>query len=254
MNALLNVRGVVMDDTVVPFDLWRMFIGEHPPLFYLEVLFRTLLIYSYTLGLIRWIGGRSVAQLSMTDMLLVIALGSAVGDATFYPDVPLLEAMLVITAIVLLNKGLDALAARSQTANRLIDGRAIAVVRDGCIDIAGRKAGGLSMAEIKSMLRRQGVANLGQVEIALLEEGGGVSVFGRRQAGPGLSLLPPDDLLQNLPLRIPGEPVDGQLCCTECGNRQQRANVRADEPCTNCGNRNWTTARLLTSNELNQLD
>lgn len=35
----------------------------------------------------------------MTDMLLVIALGSAVGDATFYPDVPLFEAMLVITAI-----------------------------------------------------------------------------------------------------------------------------------------------------------
>lgn len=32
-----------MKDPVVPFDLWQMFIGEHPPLFYLEVLFRTLL-------------------------------------------------------------------------------------------------------------------------------------------------------------------------------------------------------------------
>lgn len=88
-----------MKDPVAPFGLWRMFIGEHPPQFYLEALFRTLPIYSYTLALIRWTGGRSVAQLSMTDMLLVITLGSAVGDATFYPDVPLFEAVLVITAI-----------------------------------------------------------------------------------------------------------------------------------------------------------
>lgn len=243
-----------MEDTVAPFDLWRMFVGEHPPLFYLEVLFRTLLIYSYTLTLIRWIGGRSVAQLSMTDMLLVIALGSAVGDATFYPDVPLFEAMLVITAIVLLNKGLDALAARSKTANRLIDGRSIAVVRDGCIDMAGREAGDLSMAEVKSMLRRQGVANLGQVEIAFLEEGGGVSVFGRRQVVPGLSLLPPEDLLQNLTLRTPGEPVDGQFCCAECGNPRQAAEMRLDQPCDNCGNKSWTPARLLAGNELSRLD
>lgn len=242
------------EPTIVPFELARMFVGDHPPLFYLEVLFRTLLIYSYTLTLIRWIGGRSVAQLSMTDMLLVIALGSAVGDATFYPDVPLFEAMLVITAIVLFNKLLDTLAARSKTANRLIDGRAIIVVRDGCINIAGRDAGDLSMAEVKSMLRKEGVANLGQVEMAFLEEGGGVSVFCRREPAPGLSLLPPEDLLQEMSLRVPGKPAEGQLCCTECGNLRQAAEPRPDQTCGNCGNRDWATARLLDNSDLSQLD
>ncbi|MDO5705267.1 MAG: DUF421 domain-containing protein [Paracoccus sp. (in: a-proteobacteria)] len=243
-----------MEDSVVPFDLWRMFIGEHPPLFYLEVLFRTLLIYSYTLGLIRWIGGRSVAQLSMTDMLLVIALGSAVGDATFYPDVPLLQAMLVITAIVLFNKLLDNLAARSRAARRVIDGPAIALVRDGCIDISGRDAGDLTMAEIKSMLRKQGVANLGQVEMAFLEEGGGASVFRREQAGPGLSLLPPEDLLQSLSLPTPGEPVEGRLCCTECGHLRPDAQGSSNQACANCKNMTWTTARLLKSKSPGELD
>lgn len=243
-----------MEETVVPFDLFRMFVGDHPPLFYLEVLFRSLWIYGYTLALIRWIGGRSVAQLSMSDMLLVIALGSAVGDATFYPDVPLLEAMLVITSIILFKRLLDILAARSRIANRVIDGRTTAVVREGCINIAGSNAGEFSMAEVKGMLRRQGVANLGQVEMAFLEEGGGVSVFGRRKPVAGLSLLPPEDLLQSFSLRTPGEPVDGQLCCTECGNLRQAASVHPDQPCDNCGNRNWTTARLLVGSELSQLD
>ncbi|WP_103174566.1 hypothetical protein [Paracoccus sp. SY] len=88
MLPLRILRGAVMEDSVVPFDLLRMFVGDHPPLFYPEVLFRTLLIYSYTLGLIRWIGGRSVAQLSTTAMLHVIALSSAVGLPPSTPTFP----------------------------------------------------------------------------------------------------------------------------------------------------------------------
>lgn len=243
-----------MEDPVIPFDLARMFLGEHPPLFYLEILFRTVVIYGYTLALIRWIGGRSVAQLSMMDMLLVIALGSAVGDATFYPDVPLLQAMLAITVIVALNKALDALAARFKRANQLIDGRPITVVRNGCISVPGRQASDLSMEEVRSLLRRRGVANLGQVEMAFVEEGGGMSVFGRRKPLPGLSLLPPDDVMPHLALRVPGTVVEGHLCCVECGNLRQAAGSERDQRCDNCGSPRWTEARLLDTGDLPQLD
>ena len=101
-----------MDQPVVPFDLVRMFVGSEPALFYLEIVVRTVIVYSYTLLLLRWIGGRSVAQLSMVEFLLVIALGSAVGDALFYPEVPLLHAMAAISLVVLINKGLDIAIAR----------------------------------------------------------------------------------------------------------------------------------------------
>ena len=67
-----------MEPGFVPFDLQRMFFGDYPPLFYAEVAFRVVVIYGYTLVLIRWIGGRGVAQLSMVELLLVIALGALV--------------------------------------------------------------------------------------------------------------------------------------------------------------------------------
>ena len=82
-----------MNDPVVPFDLTRMFFGTDPTLFYLEIVFRICAVYAYALLLIRWIGGRSIAQMSTVEFLLVIALGSAVGDAMFYPEVPLLHAL-----------------------------------------------------------------------------------------------------------------------------------------------------------------
>ena len=110
-----------MDQPVTPFDLQRMFLGEQPLLFYAEILVRTLIIYAYTLVMIRWIGGRGVAQLSMVEFVLVIALGSAVGDAMFYPDVPLLAAMLVITGVIGMNKVLDLLILRSDSAKHMIE-------------------------------------------------------------------------------------------------------------------------------------
>lgn len=79
-------------DAITPFDWFRLFLGEDPPLFYLEIVFRILVIWIWTMVLLRWIGGRSISQLSVVEFLLVIALGSAVGDAMFYPEVPLAHA------------------------------------------------------------------------------------------------------------------------------------------------------------------
>lgn len=122
-----------MDQPVVAFDWVRVFVGDAPSLFFFEIVFRISVIWLWTLTLLRWIGGRSVAQLSLTEFLLVIALGSAVGDSMFYPEVPLLHAMLVVFGIVSLDKLVDAIIRRSSKAKAIIDGQPIEVLRDGQI-------------------------------------------------------------------------------------------------------------------------
>ena len=112
-----------MDQAIVAFDLKRMLIGDEPPLFLLEIAIRTIIIYAYTLFLLRWLGSRTVGQLSTVEFLLVIALGSAVGDAMFYPDVPLIQSMLVVTVVVVANKLLDISISKSGRAERLLYSR-----------------------------------------------------------------------------------------------------------------------------------
>lgn len=228
-----------MDEPVIAFELKRMLVGDHPALFYLEIVVRTAIIYGYTLALIRWIGGRSVAQLSMVDFLLVIALGSAVGDAMFYPDVPLLASMAVITVVVGINKGIDTLIERFDRAKQLIDGRSIEVVRTGRILPQQLKHRDLSAKEVRAMLRVAGVSNLGQVEAAFLEAGGGLSVFRRDRPLPGLSLVPPADVRPQPPLRDAGGP-EALACCANCGVLRRAALVLPDTPCRDCGRSLWT--------------
>jgi uncharacterized membrane protein YcaP (DUF421 family) len=229
----------IMDQPVIPFDLVRMFIGEQPPLFYAEILVRTLIVYVYTLLMIRWIGGRGVAQLSMIEFVLVIALGSAVGDAMFYPEVPLLAAMAVITIIVAFNKLLDRVIVRFDRAKNIIDGRPIALVADGRILLDAIDHRDLGVAEIKAMLRLAGIANLGELSAAYLEAGGGLSAFRASKPHPGLSLLPPLNLLNGAPQVDKQLAMNGQTCCGNCGAPAGAQIIATRDPCPHCDSRLW---------------
>lgn len=182
-------------------ELNRIIMGDHQILFLAEILFRTFVIYFYTLTLMRWIGGRSVAQLSIVEFLLVIAIGSAVGDSLFYPDVPLVPAMLAILLVVLFNKAVDQAILRSERLSRFFEGRPQIVVTDGRIDEARLRGQGISVSELFLKLRDKGVTDLAEVRFAVLEANGVLSVLtrDRQHQAQGLGLfqppaIPPDQL------------------------------------------------------------
>lgn len=171
-------------------DLHRIFMGDQELAFLLEVLFRTAVIYFYTLALMRWIGGRSVAQLSIVEFLLVISIGSAVGDSLFYPDVPLLPAMAAIFLVVLCNKLLDEAILRSARMARLFAGCPKVVVLDGQVHRAQIRREGIGIEELYMKLREKGVTHLGDVRLAVLEANGTLSVLHDR-AGDAPLFRPP---------------------------------------------------------------
>lgn len=231
-----------MDEPVIPFDLARMFLGDEPPLFLLEIAFRTAVIYLYSLGMVRWVGGRGVAQLSLVEFLLVIALGSAVGDAAFYPEVPLLHAMLVITLVVLINKALDLLIQRHDTAKDLIDGKPVEILRDGRLCLDGLARRNLGTAEVMASLRIRGVRNLGTVELAFMEADGGISLFHADVPRPGLPIVPPAEIAAPPRAQDPAGAPGGMVCCLRCGGSAAAAAVLPDGACGHCGARGWTPA------------
>ena len=54
-------------------------------------------MYLYTIFLARMVGQGAIGQIGPFEFVLVIAVGSAAGDSMFYPDVGLLQGILVIT-------------------------------------------------------------------------------------------------------------------------------------------------------------
>jgi uncharacterized membrane protein YcaP (DUF421 family) len=228
-----------MDEAITVLNLKRMLIGDQPPLFLLEILIRTIIVYAYTLLLLRWLGSRTVGQLSTVEFLLVIALGSAVGDAMFYPDVPLLHALLVVTVIVGANKALDILIATSGRAERILDGKPREVIRDGVLARAFLHSDWMSRYELFQELREDGIEQLGEVRRAYIEKDGKVTVFRQKGQSPlGLPIVPPPQL-EPLPNVSPADAatLDTTLVCINCGNGYAGVHL-----CSNCGHSKWTPA------------
>lgn len=168
----------------------RIFIGDAPLAFALEIAFRTAFMYLYTLALVRLLGKRGMGQLSPFEMVIIVALGSAVGDPMFYADVPLFHGVIVVTVVVALERVLVRLTERNRMLERLIESSPVLLVTDGEIDMGALDREDLSLAELYMSLREHGIEHLGEVRRAYLEPNGKVSVYRNGLARLGKSVLP----------------------------------------------------------------
>ncbi len=172
----------------------RIFLGDLTVELVLEIVLRTAVMYLYTLALVRVLGKRGLGQLSPFELVIIVALGSAVGDPMFYADVPLAHGIIVITAVVALERVLVKLTQRNEGFERLIESVPVLLVRDGVLLADALDQEDLSENEVFMGLRQQGVEFLGEVRRAYLEPSGQISVFKEKTpVTKGISVLPAED-------------------------------------------------------------
>jgi uncharacterized membrane protein YcaP (DUF421 family) len=163
--------GGAASDPAYEFDLHRIVIGDHPPLFYAEIALRSASIFVVALALLRMSGKRSLGQLSPVDLLIIIALGSAVGDPMFYDDVPVLQGLAVVAVVALITFMIARIAQGHRGFERLVDSTSVILVDHGKVDEAALRR------ELFEILRQHDVMSLADVRLAILEPSGTLSVL-----------------------------------------------------------------------------
>lgn len=174
------------------FDPIRMFVGDFSWGFTLEIVLRTVVMYVYTLAVVRALGKRGLGHVSPFELVIIVALGSAVGDPMFYADVPLLHGIIVITVVVALQRALEELTQRSPRVEEVLESQARRLVTAGVVDEEALNAEKLTEVELFAALREREVEHLGQVKLAYLEPSGVITVFKVEDGQPptGRSVLP----------------------------------------------------------------
>lgn len=222
---------------MTPFDPSRLWLDDLPLGFLAEVAFRAALIYLVVFMVLRIAGRRGVRQLSLFELVIILTLGSAAGDVSFYDDVPLLPVAMVFIVIICLYRFTTWLKGRSPRIEVWLEGHPLVIIRDGVFDIKVMRAENISNDEFFMELRRSGVEHLGQVRLGILELDGDLSLFFFDDASvrPGLPLLP-DSACQAT--RHPE--YSGQFACSHCGNLAMVAG-EAGSVCQHCDGDRWIT-------------
>ena len=223
---------------MVAFDLQRMLLGEFPAEFLLEVSLRVLAAFLAVFCFLKFSGRRGIKQLSRFELVVILTLGSAAGDVTFYEDVPLLPVALVFITLLLLYRATIYLMKRSKTCEAWIDGLPITVVKDGMYEVHSLRNLNISANELFMELRQQGVEHLGQVRLGLLETDGDLSLYfyGPEDTRPGLSVLPEEHRPE-----YTSPPAAGLYSCVGCGFPTYHEAQDALN-CGRCGHSVWSPA------------
>jgi uncharacterized membrane protein YcaP (DUF421 family) len=230
------------------FDLYRIFIGDQPLTFLVEILFRTVVMYLYVLLVLRLLGKRGMGQLSPFEFTIIIALGSAVGDPMFYPEVPLLHCLAVVTVVVAMTRFVTYLSNRSEAVEDFLEGQPCSIVTDGELNLKAIDGERFSREELFMLLRERNVSQLGQVRQAYLEPSGAISAFRAQddQCKPGLPIIPPFDewtpareFAVTGAAREPGVPY----ACWKCGHVDEAGGPGSSAQCGRCDGEHWTLAQ-----------
>jgi len=174
-------------------ELYRLFLGTDISFtIVFEIIFRTAFMYLYTVLNVRLMDKRSMGLLSPFEVIIIIALGSAVGDPMFYRQLPLLPAMMVITTIVFVERLLAKLSMKSRFIERLINGKPVLIIRSGTLIEEAMDNQNISKAELYSILRLRGILHISDVEYAYLEPSGSISII-KKDGSIGSDILPAEN-------------------------------------------------------------
>ncbi|TXF77543.1 DUF421 domain-containing protein [Chryseobacterium sp.] len=227
-----------MNDIFLVSFWTNVFMGAEDATFLAEVLVRTVIMFLIIIVGLRFLGKRGVKQLSVFELVVIIGLGSAAGDPMFYKDVGILSSLLVFIIIIALYAVLTYILGKSKKFENYLEGKPVCLIQDGIFAVDNFRKENLGSDEFFSELRLKGVSHLGQIETAIEETSGDISVFFFKdeEVRYGLPVMPHT-------LDHPLKHVDERdyYSCVFCGFTEEKTNGPAGT-CKNCGRKHWVKA------------
>ena len=145
-----------------------------------EKILRTIFVYTAVALLIRLFGRRILAQLNLSDLVVVLLLSNVVQNAIIGDDNSLSGGLLGALTLVLVDYLFDRVAFMIKGSERFFDGKPITVVEDGQVDSRKLRRLGIRDGELRTVLHRLGADHPSEVEYATLRPGGAFDVALKR--------------------------------------------------------------------------
>jgi uncharacterized membrane protein YcaP (DUF421 family) len=140
---------------------------------------RAVVVYVFLLFGLRLAGRRELAQMTSFDLVLLLLISNAVQNALNGGDNSLTGGLVSAAALFLLNWGVGLASYRYRRVERLLQGKPARIVTDGRVHLGEMRHELITLSELRSALRKQGVARVADCAQVVLEPDGTLSVVRR---------------------------------------------------------------------------
>jgi uncharacterized membrane protein YcaP (DUF421 family) len=144
---------------------------------------RAVAVYALMLIVIRALGKRTVGNFAAFDLLVALMLGEVV-DEIIYGDVSFVQGTVAIVVIAAAQSSNAWLTWWDHGFHKLLEGTPTVIVRQGELQEDGMRAERMNGKDVIAHLREEGIRDLREVHLAVVEDDGTVSVLKRSWAEP----------------------------------------------------------------------
>lgn len=142
--------------------------------------YKSIILFTISLILVRLMGKRTVAQLSPFDLIFIIIMGAAIAIPLEDHDIKLTQGIFPVVITSLLNYALAILITKNRKIENFLQGTSRVLVRKGEVVVKNMKKERITMADLLVLLREKGVTNINEIEEATIEPNGKLSVIKKK--------------------------------------------------------------------------
>ncbi len=147
-------------------------------------LIRTLILYVLVLIIMRLMGKRQVGQLEPFDLVITIMISDLASIPMSDTKIPLLNGIIPIVTLLALEITLSLIQLKSRLARTVLTGRPSILISNGEINISKLKEQKYSLDDLFEEMRIKGYYDLKDVQYAILETSGKLSIFPKSELNP----------------------------------------------------------------------
>jgi uncharacterized membrane protein YcaP (DUF421 family) len=144
-----------------------------------DIVLRTAAVYLFILLGLRLAGKRELGQMTVFDLVVLLLIANAVQNAMVGPDTSVSGGLLAAGLLLALNWVVAGMRLRWPRLRRVLEGSPTILVLRGKVITDHMRREGLDEDTLEAAVREHGVAELSQVEVAVLEIDGSISVVPR---------------------------------------------------------------------------
>ncbi|MCQ2386393.1 MAG: DUF421 domain-containing protein, partial [Clostridia bacterium] len=142
-----------------------------------SIIIRTALIYLFLAAILRLMGKRQIGELQISELISTLLLSELAALPLEDPETPILYSVLPITLIVALELTISNLKGRFLVFKRLFEGRPAVLINKGEIDREEMRKVRITLEEMLSAFRLEGISDPSDVYYAIMEQNGHLSVI-----------------------------------------------------------------------------
>lgn len=144
---------------------------------YIQIIISCIVIYLFIIAAIRVFGKKELAQLSVIDLVFILLISNAVQNAMVGSNNSLLGGLVAASTLFVTNFAFKYLLYRFPRFSRILQGEPLLLIYKGKIDHKNMAKAKITLDEMKEAVREHGIALIEDVDLAVLEVDGNISVL-----------------------------------------------------------------------------